>query len=259
MDTGATDLWALLGIVMACLGVMMVFCRACLKRELHHILTLWDDIYFRLRERCELVTLLSDHLRTKLKTNPKLADDIRYLLKRMEETNDPHTHAAVQNGLVLTVQTAVEQFHRSGEFRADGDLSKTMEAIGVVDSQLGPLRDRFNDRVRHYNSRLNTPPFSVVAYMTRADERRIFPMLIPWWSTDPSAYGVVSSEDIRLTLTTEHAPLILAPSQRAEWSGRPQVIRVADKLLPPQTPQDDDGNAKQSDGAQNGSTSEWRP
>lgn len=226
-----SNIWLLAGAGVLTLTVVLGFCRICLMRRLERIRGLWDDIYFRLRKRCELVGELSDLLRVRLKTNPKLAEDIRYLLKRMEETNDPHTHAAVQNGLVLTVQTAVEQFHRTDRFQTDRELTSTMHKIGGVDSQLLPLRDRFNDSVRRYNSLLNLPPFSVVSYLTRTSERPLFAMLIPWWSMDAAAYGSISTDEIRHRLQRDHAPLILAPSQRAEWSGDSRVIRVADKLM----------------------------
>ena len=232
MSEGVTgDIWFLSGLAVLALAGVFAFCRICLMRRVERIRGLWDDIYFCLRKRCELVGDLSDQLRVRLKTNPKLADDIRYLLRRMEETNDPHTHAAVQNGLVLTVQTAVEQFHRMEKFRADSELSSTMHKIGGVDSQLLPMRDRFNESVRRYNSLLNVPPFSAIAYLTRTEERPLFAMLIPWWSTDPAAYGSISTDEIRHRLQKDHAPLILAPSQRAEWSGDSRVVRVADRLL----------------------------
>lgn len=212
-------------------STMYAVCRTCLKRKLASIHALWDDIYVQIVERCVLVGALSDHLRKRLKVNPKIVDDIQFLLRRMSETNDPHTQAAVQNGLVLTVQTAVEQFHRSEEMKQDSSLYRTMEAIGLVDSQLATLRDRFNDRIRRYNRLLNTLPFSVAARIMRAPERPLFPMLIPWWSMDPAAYGSISADDIRQTLQTWRAPLILAPTQRPEWGDGKPVIRVADELL----------------------------
>jgi hypothetical protein len=224
----------MIGLCVAGVTVMVVavVCRACLRRELERVLGMWDGIYLQLVDRCKRVGELADLLRQRLKTNPRLADDIHYLLKRMEETNDPYTHAAVQNGLVLTVQTAVEQFHRSEEFSADRDLERTMQAIGAIDSGLISLRDRFNDRVRRYNRMLNTPPFSVMAWLARTPERKLFSMLIPWWSINPAAYGQMTADDIRQALQSWHAPLILAPSQRSDWpGGGGPVVRV-----PPRTP-----------------------
>ena len=218
-----------LGVV---LGITaLVICRACLKSKLEAILGLWDDIYRSIVERCSLCGTLSQHLLKWLRGDPKIVDDIQFLLQRMADTNDPHTHAAVQNGLVLTVQTAVDQFHRHAQLKDDSDLFRTMQAIGVVDSRLAPLRDKFNERVRRYNKLLNTPPFSLVAWIGRVEERSLFPMLIPWWSTDPAAYGSISADDIRQTLQTWRAPLILAPSHQPNWQGSPSVIRVADKLM----------------------------
>ena len=211
-------------------STMYAVCRTCLKRKMESILALWDDIYIHIVERCVLVGTLSEHLRKRLKANPKIVDDIKFLLRKMSETNDPHTQAAVQNGLVLTVQTAVEQFHRSEEMKQDSELYKTMGAIGVLDSQLAPLRDQFNDRVRQYNRLLNTPPFSVTARIMRAPERPLFPMLIPWWSINPSAYGSISADDLRQTLQTWRAPLILAPTQRPDQADGKPVIRVAEDL-----------------------------
>lgn len=221
----------LVGLGVILVITTLVLCRVCIRRKLEAILGLWDDIYRHIIERCTLCGTLSQQLQKWLRGDPKIVDDIQYLLRRMEETNDPHTHAAVQNGLVLTVQTAVEQFHRQSQLKDDSELARTMQAIGVVDSRLAPLRDRFNDRVRSYNKLLNTPPFSLVAWLTRDEERTLFPMLIPWWSTDPAAYGAISSDDIRQTLQTWRAPLILAPSHQPNWQGGQPVIRVADKLL----------------------------
>jgi len=223
-----------LALVLACtVGIVvgLACCRLCLVRRLESIRGLWDDIYFQLRERCRLVGQLGEHLRKRLGTNPKLAEDIQYLLTRMEVTSDPHTHAAVQNGLVLTVQTAVEQFHRSEDLRQDSEMYKAMEQIAVVDSRLIPLRDRYNDSMRRYNRLLNTPPFSMVGYLTKAEEGPLFAMLIPWWSPHPETYGTITADEIRHRLQAERAPLILAPSQRAEWSGGQRVIQVRDTLM----------------------------
>ncbi|MBN1458917.1 MAG: LemA family protein [Armatimonadetes bacterium] len=232
LELDSRDMWFVASLTLGTVSAVFVVCRACLRRKLEALHALWDDIYVRIVERCGLVGRLSGHLKKRLRAETKVVDDIEYLLKRMEETNDPRTHAAVQNGLVLTVQTAVEQFHRDATMKEDSQLYETMHAIGVVDARLAPLRDRFNDRVRQYNRLINMLPFSVVARLTHTIERSLFPMLIPWWSTDPAAYGSVSSSDIRQTLQTWRAPLILAPSQRTEWPGTSEgVIRVADQLL----------------------------
>jgi len=227
-----TILTLVLAACVVVLGTAVAVCWLCLKYGLRDLHGRWDDIYFRLRERCELVGILGRHLRAILKSDPKTVSDIEYLLKRMEETNDTMTHAGVQNGLVLTVQTAVEQFHRTEEFQASAEIAKTMQAIGLLDSQLAPQRDRFNDCVRRYNARLNTLPFSIAAQLTRARERTFFPMLVPWWSTDPAAYGAITADQIRSQLRKSRAPLILAPSQREQWSKIRPVIPVSRKLGP---------------------------
>jgi hypothetical protein len=252
--------WLLAVAGVGLLGTALVGCRVCLLRRIERIRGLWDDIYFRLRERCQLVSTLNVHLRSRLKADHSLADDIQYLLNRMEQTSDPHTHAAVQNGLVLTVQTAVEQFHRSDDLRLDSDMHRVMHDIAVVDSRLAPLRDRFNDAVRGYNKLVTFPVFSLVARMTQAEERKLFSMLIPWWSTDPAAYGSVTTEQLRYRLQTQRAPLILAPSQRIEWSGGPRVIQVRDKLMGRPVPEPDPGpsggGTPSSNGARNGRSPE---
>jgi len=201
------------------IGAVAGSCWLWLKREREYLSSLWDDVYFRLRERCQLVRELNVHLRRLLRTNPKLVDDIQFLLQSMEETNDPRTHAAVQNSLVLTVQTAVEQFHRSIEFQSDRDLRRIMRGVEAVDDRLAPLRDRYNDRVQLYNRSINTPPLSFLSRLTHSSERALFPMLIPWWSTEASAYGHVTASDIRHQLETWKAPLIILPSQQQSRSG----------------------------------------
>jgi hypothetical protein len=198
------------------------------RREAEYLDSLWDDIYFRLRARCQLVGELNAHLRRLLPANPRLTDDVQYLLQRqrMEQTNDLHVHAAVQNGLVLTVQSAVEQFHRSPEFQSDADIARTMEVIGKLDSWLAPMRDRFNRCVRSYNTRVKTPPFSMVARIGALDERPLFEMLVPWWSTDAAAYGQITGDEIRQQLRTSKAPLILAPSPQAQPAGGSCIVHV---------------------------------
>jgi hypothetical protein len=218
-EMGATDLGFAIAATAAGVGVTVTGCCFWLRRQTEKINSQWDDIYFRLRERGQLVGQLNERLRVVLRTNPKLVEDIQYLLHRMEETNDSHTHAAVQNSLVLTVQTAVEQFHRDAKFRLDADLAKVMEAIRVVDSRLAPMRDRYNELVRTHNRRVNSFPISVAGRISRARERALFPMLIPWWSTEAAAYGAITSDDIRHQLQTWKAPLILVPSQRTQWPG----------------------------------------
>ncbi len=227
---GPAHLTQLMTIFLAASLVALAFSRILLARRLAQIHGLWDDIYVRLVERCQLVGQLSALLRKHSQTESTLVDDIDYLLGRMEETNDPHIHAAVQNGLVLTVQTALEHLHQNEQLQRDAAFRKTLEVIGVVDTQLLHLRDRFNASVRVYNRLLNILPFSIAARLMRATERALFPMLIPWWSTDPAAYGSTGAEDIRQTLQRWRAPRVLAPSQRIEWSTRAGLMRAAEKL-----------------------------
>jgi hypothetical protein len=229
-------MWLVAGLLVA-VSLAVPVCYLVVKRSLWDLQGRWDDIYFRLRERCELVGVLGRHLRQILKTDPKIVSDIEYLLKRMEETSDPMTHAGVQNGLVLTVQTAVEQFHREG-FEASAKVVKTMQGIGLVDARLAGQRDRYNDCARRYNMLINTLPFSIAARLVRARERAFFPMLVPWWSTDPAAYGAVSADEIRLQLRKSHAPLVLAPSQREQWSTARRVIPVSRRLTTAEAPGD---------------------
>jgi hypothetical protein len=225
-ETGAAELGYMVILAVVVLVATITTCWFWVKRETEKIISLWDDIYFRLRERGHLVGELNQRLRVLLRTNPKLVEDIQYLLQRMAETNDPHTHAAVQNSLVLTVQTAVEQFHRDAKFQTDADLKKTMDAIGAVDSRLAPLRDRYNDSVRSHNKRLNTLPFSLATKVSRTRERSLFPMMIPWWSTESAAYGKITADEVRHHLQTWKAPLILVPSQRSQWPNGTRVIHV---------------------------------
>ena len=223
----------LVSVSAACLvalGTDVFACWLCLRYELQGLHGRWDDIYFRLRERCELVGILGRHLREILRSDPKIVSDIEYLLKRMEETNDTIAHAGLQNGLVLTVQTAVEQFHRTEEFKASTEITKIMHAIGLLDSQLAPQRDRYNECVRRYNSRINGLPFVLAAQLTGARARSLFPMLVPWWSTDPAAYGAITADQIRSELQRSRAPLILAPSQREQWAKVRPVIPVSRKM-----------------------------
>lgn len=212
------------GILLA--ATALVICYLHLRRGLNSIRSLWDDIYFRLRDRCQLVGELSLHLRRLLRNDLKLVNDIEYLLGRIQNTCDPRIHAAVQNGLVLTVQTAVEQFHRGDDIGADPALCRTMEAIRVVDSRLAPMRDRFNRLIEMYNTRVKTWPLCIVARVWGLTERPSFPMLIPWWSTDAAAYGAVTADDIRRQLRARRAPLVLAPSFRLESGETAPVIRV---------------------------------
>jgi hypothetical protein len=244
-----TEWWLVGSLAAVAIGLTLLGCWLWLGHELERIRGLWDDIYFQLRKRCGLVAQLNEHLRKLLRTNPKLVEDIQYLLRRMEETNDPYTHAAIQNTLLLTVLTAVEQFHRDVAFQSDRDISETMAAIETVDSRLAPRRDRFNRCVRAYNAHLNTPPFSLLARAVRHHERPIFPIQIPYWSTDAAAYGRLTADKFLHQLQSSRAPVILAPSQRGQWPGGPRVIHV--ELRPRPSPGDEaarprpDGKASQ--------------
>jgi len=166
-QTATRHVWSLISLVLLVSGAVLTICWLWLRREAEAINSLWDDICLLLRERCHLVRELSQHLRAALHTNPKLVDDIDYLLERMEQTADPGTHAAVRNSLTLTVQTAVEQFHRSSEFRSDSELGMVLRRIEATDDRLGPLRDRYNARVKTYTERITTLPFSLVSRFVR--------------------------------------------------------------------------------------------
>ena len=202
-----------MGVIAA--GTTAAVCRACLLRDRAHIGLTWKAIRPLLRERCELVRDLSQHMRALPKAGPSFVRDIDYLLARVEETDDPNKHAGVQNGLVLAVQRGLEEYHRREDFRSGDRVSEVMQAIGLVDSRLAPLRDSYNKRVEGHNTRVKGMPFSIVARLMGAREQAAFPMLIPWWSTNQTAYGGVGAEEIKQALETWKAPMIVAPSQLA--------------------------------------------
>jgi hypothetical protein len=145
----------------------------------------------------------------------RFVDDIDYLLQRVSETDDPYEHAGVQNGLVLTVQRALEEYHRSEQIRAQMGIAGTMNAISAVDSRLAPLRDQFNELTERYNAHVKNRFSAIVAHAMGSSSTSNFPMLIPWWSTDSAAYGRITAEEIKHTLETWKAPMIVAPSQLA--------------------------------------------
>jgi len=207
------EVWWLLGFGVIAAGTTAGVCRACLLRDRAHIGRTWNAICPLLRERCELVRDLSQHMRALPKAGPSFVRDIDYLLTRVEETDDPNKHAGVQNGLVVAVQRGLEEYQRREAFQSGGRVSEVMHAISMVDSRLAPLRDSYNERVEGHNTRVKGMPFSIVARLMGATEQAAFPMLIPWWSTDQAAYGGVGAEEIKQVLETWKAPMVVAPSQ----------------------------------------------
>jgi LemA protein len=206
--------WVLaLGVVAA--AISAVTCRRCLMADRTALQQLWGDIRPLLRHRCQLVGTLTQEIRELSDSSgAAFAEDIDYLLELVDGTEHPHEHAGIQNGLVLTVQRGLEHYYRLPEFREARGISDAMDAISLVDSRLAPLRDRYNDRINRYNSRLKKFPFSLVGRAERAKERSLFLMLIPWWSTDEAAFGGVSAEEIKQMLETWKAPMVVAPRRR---------------------------------------------
>ncbi len=94
-------------------------------------------------------------------------------------------------------------------------IAGTINAIGGVDSRLAPLRDYYNRLTQRYNDQLKSRFSAIIARAMGGTTASSFPMLIPWWSTDTAAYGKITAEDIKHTLETWKAPMIVAPSQLA--------------------------------------------
>lgn len=148
------DVWWLVSLGLAALATAGGICGWRLKRCQERIARRWGAISPLLRERCSLVRRLGEQMRELPQATTRSADDIDYLLERVGETDDPYEHAGVQNGLVLTVQRALEEYHRSEQVRAQLGISATMNAISAVDSRLAPLRDHFNGLTQSYNAQL---------------------------------------------------------------------------------------------------------
>lgn len=219
MDLTLGEMSWVLGLGVVAVATSAVVCHRCLMGDKATLEQLWRAICPLLRKRCQLVGGLTQQIREISDSESMFAEDIEYLLEMVDGTEDPYEHAGIQNGLVLTVQRGLEEYHRRPEFRQARGISEAMGAVSLVDSRLAPLRDRYNERAKRYNSRVKAFPFSVAARVERLGERSLFPMLIPWWSTDEAAFGGVSAEEIKQVLETWKAPMVAPPRRKSTEKG----------------------------------------
>jgi hypothetical protein len=216
MDPTLVEVWLVLGVAVVGMGASVAVCHRCLMGDKAALERLWEGIRPLLRERCQLVDTLTKRVRGRSDIDAAFAEDIGYLLQMVDSTEDPYKHAAIQNGLVVVLQHRLEEYHSQPEFREALDISDAVNSISLVDSRLAPLRDRYNDRANRYNSRVKTFPFSLTAWAIRFKERSLFPMLIPWWSTDDAAFGGVSADEVKQVLETWRAPMVAPPRKRTD-------------------------------------------
>ncbi len=219
MDLTLGEMSWVFGLGVVALATSAVVCRRCLMRDKAMLEQLWAGIRPLLKKRCQLVLGLTQQIREISDSESVFSGDIEYLLEMVDGTEDPYEHAGIQNGLVLTVQRGLEEYHKRPEFRQARGVSDAMGAISLVDSRLAALRDEYNARVNRYNSRVKAFPFSVVARVERLGGRSLFPMLIPWWSTDEAAFAGVSAEEMKQVLETWKAPMVSSPRMKSTEKG----------------------------------------
>jgi len=201
------------------LAVALIISRIYLTRDLIAVRRTWKGILPLLRERCRLVQQLSAQIRDLL-GSLAVVDDIEFVLSKASDADDAKRHAAVQNGLVMTVQKALDEFHRNRSLHEEPELFATIEAIGVVDSRIAPRRNHHNMLVERHNDRIERQPFQIMAAFLGVRREVDFPMLIPWWSTDELCYAGNKSEKIKhLWDLYEDTPVIVPPSRQMD---RPQ-------------------------------------
>lgn len=198
------------------LALVLIVCRVFLTRDRWAIRRTWHAMYPLLQERRRLVKQLSAQMRALL-GSLAVVDDIDYVLLRASDSDNAKRHAAVQNGLIMTVQKALDEFHRNRSLHDAPELFATIEAIGVLDSRIAPRRNYFNMLVQRHNDRIETQPFQIMAALLGVLREEDFPMLIPWWSTDEGCYAGDKSEAIRhMWELYEDTPVIVPPTLQLE-------------------------------------------
>jgi len=220
----------LLGAGLLAAGV--VICRRMASRIANQIYGTWDEIYLLLLKRCESLRLIARLLRRIMPGDPQIAANFDYLLNKMEKTCDVKTHAGIQNGLLLTLKTAIECCHGQSAGRLDPELREVVREVGVVDSALLALREHHNQAARSYGMVFCSFPFRILLPPALRSGRPSFQMVIPWWSIDPAAYGTMRASDLRKLMTEEKVPLILAPGQEGKV-GEKRVVSVRGAISKP--------------------------
>lgn len=206
------DQTLLAAIGTSALAAALIISRIYLTRDLMKIRRAWKGILPLLQERRRLVKQLSAQMRALL-GSLAVVDDIDFVLSKASDSDNASRHAAVQNGLIMTVQKALDEFHRNRSLHDAPDLFATIEAIGVVDSRIAPRRNHFNELVKRHNDRLDIQPFQIMAQLLGVSREIDFPMLIPWWSTDEACYAGNSSERIKhMWEMYEDTPVIVPPT-----------------------------------------------
>jgi hypothetical protein len=213
--------------------VCCVCCRRSASHAANHIFGVWDEIYLLLLRRCEILRTVARLLRHTMPGEPHVVTNLDYLLNRMAQTSDLRTHAGIQNGLLLTLKTAVECCHKESASRLDPELREVVREVGAVDSALLALRDHHNHDARSYGTVYCSFPFRLLLPRELWRARDPFLMVLPWWSIDPAAYGSISATDLRKYMEDEEVPLILAPGQRGK-PGEKQIVSVRGKEAQPQ-------------------------
>lgn len=208
------DFFAAVGT--SALAMVLIISRVYLTRDRLQIRRTWKGIYPLLQERRRLVKQLSAQMRALL-GSLAVVDDIDFVLSKASDSDNAKRHAAVQNGLIMMVQKALDEFHRNRSLHDAPDLFATIEAIGVVDSRIAPRRNHFNLLVERHNDRIEVQPFQVMAALLGVTREEGFSMLIPWWSTDELCYSGDKSEKIKhMWELYEDTPVIVPPTLQLE-------------------------------------------
>jgi hypothetical protein len=181
--------WHLLAVAVICLGCALGMSPVYLRWRREQLDSLWDDIYIRLRERYAVLRAFVQFAAKDLGSASIPREELQKRLRQLEETNDPLTHADLQNAFVPAILKAVERLHRDPRLRDDYVWQDTFARLDVIDSGLAHLRDRYNECARRYNELLYRFPFSLAASLLGLPEKPAFPLMIHWWSRDPEAYG----------------------------------------------------------------------
>lgn len=181
--------WHLLVAAVICLGCALALSPVYLKRRREQLDSLWDDIYVLLRERYTVLRAFAQFAHEELGDAGLSRDIIDTQLGRLEETNDPLTHADFQNAFVPAIHKAIERWHADPRIRQDYVWQETFTKVEEIDSKLASLRDGYNERARRYNDLLYRFPFSLSANIIGLPEKPAFPLMIHYWSRDPQSYG----------------------------------------------------------------------
>lgn len=167
-----------LGLVLIALAVVAVLYLWTVYNDLvmlrNDVEKAWANIDVLLKQRSDLVPSLVDTVKGYMEHEKETLTRVTRLRAAQMSYTRPAKKAAPSEALSSTLRSIFAVVEKYPKLQANQNFLKLQKQLSAIENQIAVRRESYNDAVKHYNTRIQVLPDSIVAAMLRYKKKDYF-------------------------------------------------------------------------------------